>query len=165
MEPITVRRIGPRDWRLWRQIRLAALAESPQAFASTLEREQAFDDETWRDRLSGPGACVMAFVDQEPVGIAAAFVPDSSTAPELVSMWVRPEWRSRQVGAGLVDEVLAWASESAYLEVRLWVVDGNTPAIRLYENTGFVFTGESQPLPSDRRAVELRMIRRLRRRQ
>jgi GNAT superfamily N-acetyltransferase len=163
MEPITVHRMGPREWRVWREVRLAALAESPEAFASTLAREQAFDDETWRDRLSGTTVNVMAFAGEEPVGIAASFVPDSCVAPELVSMWVRPEWRSRQVGAGLVDEVLAWATESGHAEVRLWVVDGNTPAIRLYENTGFMFTGESQAHPTDQRTVELRMIRRLRR--
>jgi RimJ/RimL family protein N-acetyltransferase len=161
MEPITVRRMGSNDWRLWRELRLAALADAPEAFASTLARELAFDEEAWRDRMRGPGVNVMAFADQQAVGIAATFVPDSTAVPELVSMWVRPEWRGRHVGAGLVDEVLGWACQGGYAEVRLFVMDGNSAALRLYENTGFVLTGETQVLQTEGRPVELRMVHRL----
>jgi GNAT superfamily N-acetyltransferase len=153
--------MGADDWRTWRDVRLAALEESPDAFASTLARELGFDEEIWRGRMSGPGLHVMSFAGQVPTGIAATFIPDSSLVPELVSMWVRPAHRSRQVGAALVNEVLAWARENAYAEVRLWVVDGNTAALRLYENTGFVLTGQSQVHPTDPRAVEVRMVHRL----
>ena len=37
----------------------------------------------------------------------------------------------------------------------------NAPALRLYECAGFAPTGETQPLPSDPRLVELRMTRRV----
>lgn len=76
-------------------------------------------------------------------------------------MWVEPEWRTRQVGTALVREVLAWACENGYGEVQLWVVDGNTAAVRLYENTGFVLTGQSQPHPTDPQTTEVRMAHRL----
>jgi GNAT superfamily N-acetyltransferase len=161
MEPIRVRRMGPDDWRVWRDVRLAALEEAPSAFASSLARELAFGEEIWRGRMSGPGVHVMSFASQRPTGIAATFVPDSSPAPELVSMWVAPEWRSRQVGTALVREVLAWARENGYGEVRLWVVEGNPAAVRLYENTGFVLTGQSQPHPTDPEKIEVRMVHRL----
>jgi GNAT superfamily N-acetyltransferase len=161
MEPITVRRLGPEDWRVWRDVRLAALEEAPNAFASSLARELAFGEEIWRGRMSGPGVHVMSFASQKPTGIAATFVPDPSPAPELVSMWVEPVWRTRQVGTALVREVLAWACENGYGEVRLWVVDGNTAAVRLYENTGFVLTGQSQPHPTDPQTTEVRMAHRL----
>jgi GNAT superfamily N-acetyltransferase len=161
MEPIRVRRLGTDDWRVWRDVRLAALAEAPDAFASTLARELAFGEEIWRGRMSGPGVHLMSFASRQPTGIAATFVPDPSPAPELVSMWVRPEWRSRQVGTALVSEVLAWACENGYGEVRLWVVEGNTAAVRLYENTGFVLTGQAQPHPTDPETTEVRMVHRL----
>ena len=42
-------------------------------------------------------------------------------------------------------------------EVRLWVVESNTPAVRLYESAGFVPTGETQPLPSRPELTDVRM--------
>jgi hypothetical protein len=51
----TVRPVQPDDWAALREIRLRALADSPSAFASTLEREQAFDEREWRRRIAdGP---------------------------------------------------------------------------------------------------------------
>ena len=48
-----IRRATVDDWEASRDIRLRALAESPDAFLSTLEREAAFDDEVWMSRLEG----------------------------------------------------------------------------------------------------------------
>lgn len=51
--------LTPDDWPIWRELRLAALAEAPQAFGSRLADWQGEGDreERWRDRLSIPGSC------------------------------------------------------------------------------------------------------------
>jgi hypothetical protein len=40
----------------YKEFRLLSLKLAPEAFGSTLERELAFTDETWYDRLANPQA-------------------------------------------------------------------------------------------------------------
>src|SRR5260370_37513571 len=51
-----VRRILPDEWQVYRQVRLTALAQAPDAFMSTLERGQGFGEGIWRPRLGPPTA-------------------------------------------------------------------------------------------------------------
>jgi GNAT superfamily N-acetyltransferase len=148
---ISVRRLGPDDWHTWRAVRLAALADAPHAFASSLAKEQRYDEADWRDWMR-PDRGLKAVVDvqPEPAGLIGAWLPeDRQGAVELFSMWVAPSWRGRGVGDLLVSEVLEWARERRHERVELWVVDGNPIAERLYLRHGFRPTEEYQPHPSD----------------
>jgi hypothetical protein len=81
------------DWQALRQLRLRALADAPDAFASTLEEEAAFPAEVWRQRAEG-GPASANFIAREggvDVGLAAVFAePDVPGRMHLVSMWVDP---------------------------------------------------------------------------
>jgi ribosomal protein S18 acetylase RimI-like enzyme len=140
------------DWEALRQLRLRALADAPDAFASTLEEEVAFPAEVWRRRAEG-GPASANFIAREggvDVGLAAVFAePDVPGRMHLVSMWVDPRYRRRGVARALVDQAVRWAAERRAREVILWVADQNTAARRLYERLGFRPTGERQPLPSN----------------
>ncbi|WP_433087826.1 GNAT family N-acetyltransferase [Dactylosporangium sp. CA-052675] len=151
-----VRRLGPQDWALWRDVRLAALADSPRAFGSTLEREQAFDEDRWRAWLEpAKGLKAVARESEGTAGIVGVWVPeDRDGAGELFSMWVHPAWRGRGAGDLLVTEAIAWAGERGLTALDLWVVGDNVAARRLYERHGFRPTGEAQPYPPDPSVVE-----------
>jgi ribosomal protein S18 acetylase RimI-like enzyme len=140
------------DWEALRQLRLRALADAPDAFASTLEEEVAFPEEVWRQRAEG-GPASANFLAREggvDVGLAAVFAePDVPGRMHLVSMWVAPRYRRRGVARALVDQAVRWAAERRAREVVLWVADQNTAARRLYERLGFRPTGGRQPLPSN----------------
>jgi ribosomal protein S18 acetylase RimI-like enzyme len=160
MTDIEVRRIGADDWLSMREIRLAALQDAPQAFASTYEREAAFTDADWR-RRTGSGASFLAYapgLGPEPAGLVSGFPADRDAA-ELVAMWVRPYARGYRIGEALIDAVIGWARAERLGRVHLWVSETNDPARRLYERCGFTPTGERQPLPSHPELTELAMAR------
>ena len=66
---ITLRRADPDDWRIYRELRLQALREEPQAYASTLDRELQLTDQQWRSGL-GKAVTVLAFRGEELIGTA-----------------------------------------------------------------------------------------------
>jgi ribosomal protein S18 acetylase RimI-like enzyme len=158
---VDVQRLGPDDWELWRDVRLAALADSPEAFSSTLEREQAYGESRWREWLEpAKGLKAVAREEQSVAGIAGVWVPeDRDGAGELFGMWVHPSWRGRGVGDRLVAEALAWVQQRDLKALDLWVVGANAAAERLYTRHGFRRTGESQPYPPDPSITEYVMRR------
>jgi GNAT superfamily N-acetyltransferase len=154
---VLVRKVGPDDWPLVRDVRLAALREAPNAFASTYEREIEFAEPDWRRRFHPGSATFLAYLPEvSPAGIAGG-LEDAPGVVELVSMWVAPAARGRGVGEALVSAVADWARDR---DVHLWVTESNMFARALYERCGFVATRERQPLPSDPALPEMGMLRR-----
>jgi GNAT superfamily N-acetyltransferase len=157
---VEVREMAGDGWRAMRDVRLEALRDAPYAFASTYEREIAFDETDWQLRITG-GGNFLAFapeLDAGPVGIAGGFEAEPG-AVELVSLWVRPPARGHGVGHALVEAVVDWAWAKSIPRVHLWVTETNSTARLLYERCGFWPTAESQPLPSDPELIEIGMVR------
>ncbi|MFY9614766.1 MAG: GNAT family N-acetyltransferase [Candidatus Dormiibacterota bacterium] len=138
-------RIGPDLWGKFRDIRLAALSDSPNAFGSTLAREQALTEEDWRLRLAN-GAMFMALSGETPVGMAGGVPTDDAGDAYLVSMWVHPDFRRLHLADRLVVAVLDWARSEGYHGIRLHVAVDNEAAERLYQGRGFARTGATQPV-------------------
>ncbi len=135
-----IHQVTPDEWRLWRDIRLTALASDPEEFGSTLAREREYGDADWRARAA-EGLKLVA-LDPGPVALVAATAkPDGLY---LYSMWVRDCHRGRGVGEALVRTVLEWAAEEGWKVVRLRVWDDNLPARRLYKRLGFVESEEPE---------------------
>jgi len=147
---LKIRTFRPDDWRTYRQLRLQALLDSPDAFGSTWERESPRPDEEWKarladidDRYSLP---LVAFWDEEPVGLAWGRIePDFTERADLYQMWASPEHRGRGIGRALLQAVIEWASDRAKYIV-LGVTLGNDAAIGLYRGAGFEAFGEPEEL-------------------
>jgi GNAT superfamily N-acetyltransferase len=157
--------VRPEEGPVLKEVRLAALADSPSAFGSSYGAEADQPDEFWENRavLGAAGHNSVTFlgvIAGSAVGLVSAYRPDSAGLPvELVSMWVSPGQRRTGLGAELVDAVASWAREAGAATVELWVTRGNDAAVRLYESRGFCLTGDHQALPSDPCKDELRMRR------
>ncbi len=162
---IALLRLHPDDWATWRELRLAALAEAPDAFGSRLADWQVANDREarWRRRLALPGSHnVVATADGCAVGMVSGVpVTPFEGVAELISMWVAPVVRGRGVGDALVSEVERWARSLSARVLRLDVTQGNTFADGLYRRHGFACTGELGGLMPDGVRREAVMEKRL----
>jgi GNAT superfamily N-acetyltransferase len=156
---IDLRVAHPDEWRIVREIRLAALLDAPYAFGSTHAQAMGYAEADWRRRIER-GVTFVAMRDGRAVALAGGVHSDEAEgAVDLVSMWVHPSARRQGVGEALVEAVAGWARAQGAARLRLWVTETNGPARRLYERCGFTPTGELQPLPHDPRVTEIAMDR------
>lgn len=169
----------PDDWAIWRELRLRALADAPEAFSSTLESALACDggeepqrEAYWRGYFRLPGAAYIAVRSESgheaAAGMARLVTTSAPGEPaEVLSVWVAPEHRGHGVGRALIGSCIDHlAAHHPMTRLRLAVVETNTPARRLYEDCGFGVIGrnpdddaelllERRAAPMDQRPVEL----------
>ncbi len=149
---LTVRRFTADEWRTYRELRLAALGESPDAFASTLARESEYTDDLWSSRLGAAVASprdfpMVAELDGQPVGLSwARFEQGEPSVVALHQVWVAPEGRGRGAGRAMLEAARAWARSAGAASIELWVTCGNSVARGLYERAGFEPVGDPLPL-------------------
>ena len=151
---IEIRELTAEDWPIWRELRLAALAEAPSAFGSRLADWQDAPEDRWRARLNIPGSHnLLAELDGRPVGMASGIpAEDDPDAMELISMWVSPTARGRQVGDRLVTAIVDWARDQGASRVLLAVAADNPAATVLYHRNGFQDSDEPpRPMPDGAR--------------
>jgi len=141
---LSLQLVGPDDWVAWRQVRLQALAEAPDAFSSSLSEWEQADEARWRARLTEVPYNVLARRQLLVVGMVSALPPTDGEA-SLVSMWVAPQARGQGVGDGLVARILEWAAGLGALRVGLDVRVANDHAQQLYGRHGFSVVGSARP--------------------
>jgi ribosomal protein S18 acetylase RimI-like enzyme len=146
MTELEVRRLAVADWAQLRAARLAALAEAPYAFASTLAREENFTEQMWRER-AGRGNTFAAWDGDAIVGLASGI--DEGSDWHLVGMWVAPKVRGTGVADHLVAAVCDLAKHSGATSVTLWVTEVNGRARAFYRRLGFAPTGGRQLVRPD----------------
>ena len=152
-----IRGVQPDDWAVLRDIRLAALADAPYAFMSTLDRESGYDEPRWRDWIAGI-ACFLAWDNDQPVGLAGGLRLDNGEW-HVVSMWVSAPARGSGVAGELIEAVAEYVRAAGATEVSLWVTDGNDRARAFYQRAGFQPTGKRQPVRPGEPQLEEEMIR------
>jgi len=136
------------NWKEYRDLRLRALREDPEAFSSSYAATQEQPDEYWKDRLAealrGERSWLLfAKEGDKLVGMIGAFVEaKSSDTATVVSVYVPREERGKGVSAALMEEMLRVLSESAELRKAELVVNvSQSQAIQLYLRFGFRETG------------------------
>ncbi|HTY76977.1 MAG TPA: GNAT family N-acetyltransferase [Candidatus Bathyarchaeia archaeon] len=150
-----IRELERREWALFRELRLRALADSPDAFARRYVDEQAQSDAHWirlTESVTTPDGQVMLVAEDDgrPIGLCfGLFDKERAKTGHVGGMWVAPTGRGRGAGRALLDGAIDWARSRRLDRLELWVTEGNGPAARLYERAGFVDTGRRDALESN----------------
>ncbi|MGE9807378.1 MULTISPECIES: GNAT family N-acetyltransferase [unclassified Janibacter] len=147
MADITVRALTEDEWETYRDVRLAALRESPEAFVATVDEEAAYDEDLWRTRMARSQR-LLAQVDKAPVGVVSigrTDVEEDRTA-ELFGLWVHPEWRGKSVAATLVRRGAEEAHNAGLERLAYWVGSDNGRAVAFASSFGFRPTDDRRPM-------------------
>ena len=139
---IRLRRLTVDDAALYRELRLEALTNNPDAFSSTIDIERDRPLDRFAARLA-ENFVLGAFDGERPVGIAGFYVqpgPKHAHKGMLWGMYVRPETRGAGIGRVLLEAIIAHARDQVEI-LQLFVVADNLPARRLYQSIGFVEYG------------------------
>jgi ribosomal protein S18 acetylase RimI-like enzyme len=141
-----IRVLQPADASTYWQLRLKALRESPEAFATSYEeaiRREHAEEEVAKNLSQLENGFTLGTFDQENdlVGIVTFYRERALKLRHkgyLVGMYVSPQVRRAGVGRQLIAELIKLAREMPGLEqIHLSVVTTNEPARRLYASMGF----------------------------
>jgi len=153
------------DWPRLRDVRLAALKDDPPAFLSNHETEAAFGEGRWRQQfVRGEWNVMVADVTgTQDVGLVGVTREPGTPSQEcyLEYLWVARGFRRRGVASMLLGTVIDRLRDADVHTVWLYILDGNDPAMRLYQRFGFQSTNERLPLPHNPERTEERMRLRL----
>lgn len=145
-----IRQLGPSDAAEYRELRLRALAEHPQAFTSSVEEERD-KPLAWSsarlasDALKPHDLFLGAWADGRLCGMAGLqgrYRAKERHNATVVGMYVAPEFAGRGLGRGLLQGLIARArAEPDLVQLDLTVTAGNPGALALYAGCGFVEHG------------------------
>ncbi|KGN38169.1 GNAT family N-acetyltransferase [Knoellia subterranea] len=147
MSEISVRPLGEEDWQQYRDTRLTALRESPEAFVATAEEEDAYDEDFWRLRMNR-SARLLAEREDGPLGIVSVGRADEEhpKTSELFGLWVSPEARGTGVATALVRAGATLARDQGQQQLTYWVGSDNGRAVAFASGFGFRPTGRRRPM-------------------
>ncbi|MDZ5784016.1 GNAT family N-acetyltransferase [Marinococcus luteus] len=148
--------LGGGDAEAYAALRMQALEESPEAFASTLEEERQKPDlvREYKERLEGRRSFTWGIEAGSELAGVITLLPMQMQKLQhkatILAMYVKPSFRAYGFGSRLVKAALKQADQDGVEQVQLTVVSKNKRAVRLYEACGFsVFSTEKEAMKTE----------------
>jgi GNAT superfamily N-acetyltransferase len=142
MSDIAVRVLAEDEWQDFREVRLAALADSPEAFLTTYDEESGGSEQHWRARMVRAHR-LLAERDGMPLGVVSVGMTEGAAqSADLRDLWVTPEARNTGVASRLVQAAADRATQDGCTKLYYWVGTGNGRAIGFASNAGFRVTSQ-----------------------
>lgn len=133
---------SPSRWEEYKDLRLEALVNVPQAFLDDLEVTENVPQEEWQRKMHNMW---FAEVDGKWVGMVGAYQDEKTKLKHIlniVSVYVSPSFRGQGIAKALMLDVIATAKQNPEIKkLLLGVVTSQEPAIALYKSLGFIQVG------------------------
>ncbi|MGE6260651.1 N-acetyltransferase family protein [Heyndrickxia sporothermodurans] len=139
---MNIKRLESKDAELYRNLRLKALKDHPEAFGSSYEEEKNHPIETFADKIHSDTIFTFGAFDQKELIGIVTLVREVKLKlkhrASIFAMYVLPEKRSFGVGNALMTKAINKANELNGIEqIYLSVVSTNSHAKKLYASLGF----------------------------
>lgn len=151
---IKIRLLNDNDAEEYKEKRIEALQNHPEAFSSSVEEELEYSIEVHASRLRAVNAYTIgAFEEDKLVGVVTLVTEIKRKLKhrsDIFALYVTPQVRRHGVGKQLMNAAIEKAKEIGGVEqVYLTVSSNNIAAKNLYESIGFKMIG------SDPRAMKI----------
>ncbi|MGO0576541.1 N-acetyltransferase family protein [Ornithinimicrobium panacihumi] len=166
MSEIRVRVLSEDEWPSYRDVRLRALRESPEAFVASFEEEDAFEDSVWIQRMDRSRR-ILAEDGDQVIGVVSVGTGHRTGIPgagELFGLWVEPPRRGTGVARRLMEKAAAVGRDVGLRQLVYWVGTDNGRAVAFASSFGFRPTDDRRPMrirgvdPDDAESEELMMV-------
>ena len=149
----SIQLLSPEQWKIFKEIRLEALRNSPNSFGSSYEIEFFFTQNDWVNKLRNTKNLHLVALSEnfKPVGLI--ILKPFKEQVGIFAMYVNPTFRGRGIASELIHAAIEYAIKNKNSEIILDVYDQNSSAIELYKRKGFIFTGVKSTLPYPRKHI------------
>lgn len=136
------KKLDKNDWKDYRDIRLEALKNEPNAFGSNYEKYKKKDDVYWINILSLLGeknskSFLCAVLSGEKLVSIGGSYQDKNDEWNIIAIYTKKEFRGLGAGSLLLGEMLKELKNRGVNKVFLRVNVERVPAISLYKKFGF----------------------------
>lgn len=143
MAEILVTQVARDQWQRLREVRLASLSDSPEAFGASWQTESELTQQDWHARMDLV-TFYLASVEGQDCALMSVEELDGDFGANiwLGGCWVAPEFRGNGVMRAMLNYIDALAPRRGWQRQGLGVWHDNYKAIAAYERLGFVKMGE-----------------------
>jgi len=155
MSDFEIIKLPPEQWQRYREIRLEALREEPQAFGSAYAEMAQRSAVYWQERLSDAAQretswLLFAQEGERLIGMIGAFYDRTQESAHILSVYVSKAERGKGLGKALMERILSELGEKEGIrKAILGVNQEQTAAVALYRQFGFEVTGEVEEVQGD----------------
>lgn len=150
MDNVEYRLAEKNDFKVVKELMLAALKSDPLAFSASFDEYNSRDDYWWKEYLNpflfgGASELLLAEIDSQVVGSIGIIYESRERKKHgctIVWFYVLPKYRGMKIGKSLIENSLERIKSKNILKVSLMANESQVRAIELYKSYHFSTAGK-----------------------